>query len=61
MDDGKSNVLFMWNVSNVKNMSNMFQNAMKFNQSLNNWDVSNVIYMEDMFRGTRFKAMGNVD
>ena len=34
-----------WNVSNVTNMSHMFQNAESFNQPLNSWNVSNV---EDM-------------
>jgi surface protein len=31
-----------WEVSNVRNMSAMFEKAATFNQPLNNWDVSNV-------------------
>ena len=38
-----------WNVSNVTNMSCMFNNASSFNQSLNDWDVSNVTDMSGMF------------
>ena len=38
-----------WNVSNVKNMDQMFEDAEKFNQPLNNWDVSNVRDMSYMF------------
>ena len=39
-----------WDVSNVTNMSEMFKNAVVFNQPLNNWDVSNVTNMERMFK-----------
>lgn len=37
-----------WNVSNVKDMSYLFANAIKFNEPLN-WDVSNVENMYCMF------------
>ena len=40
-----------WDVSNVTNMSRMFEDAESFNQPLNNWDVSNVTTMIDMFLG----------
>ena len=30
-----------WNVSNVRNMGFMFNEARSFNQPLNKWDVSN--------------------
>ena len=33
-----------WDVSNVTDMSEMFQNATSFNQPLNNWNVSNVLH-----------------
>ena len=38
-----------WDVSNVIDVSAMFANAYKFNQSLNDWDVSKVTYMNGMF------------
>jgi surface protein len=38
-----------WDVSNVTNMSCMFQDAISFNQNIGKWDVSNVINMEFMF------------
>ena len=40
-----------WDVSNVTNMSDMFEGAESFNQPLNNWNVSNVTYMNNMFAG----------
>ena len=39
-----------WNVSNVTNMSNMFEEESEFNQPLN-WNTSNVINMCSMFDG----------
>ncbi|MCO6497810.1 MAG: BspA family leucine-rich repeat surface protein [Chitinophagaceae bacterium] len=38
-----------WDVSNVEDMSGMFERATEFNQSLNNWDVRNVTKMYAMF------------
>ena len=38
-----------WNVSNVTDMSHMFEGANQFNQSINKWNVSNVINMSGMF------------
>ncbi|MCZ9838933.1 BspA family leucine-rich repeat surface protein [Brachyspira hyodysenteriae] len=38
-----------WNVSNVTNMSGMFQVAESFNQPLDKWDVSKVTTMRAMF------------
>ena len=38
-----------WDVSNVKNMKEMFMDASSFNQPLNNWNVSNVRDMTRMF------------
>ena len=40
-----------WNVSHVKNMSEMFKNTAKFYGGISNWDVSNVENMEGMFYG----------
>ena len=37
------------NLSRVKDMSQMFHNADKFNQPIGNWDVSNVTNMSEMF------------
>ena len=38
-----------WNVSQVRNMRSMFNNAQVFNQDISGWDVSNVTNMEGMF------------
>jgi surface protein len=40
-----------WDVSNVTNMSSMFNYSI-FNQNIGNWDVSSVIDMDSMFRNT---------
>ena len=41
--------LSSWDVSNVTNMSDMFDYAYSFNQDLSAWDVSNVTNMSEMF------------
>ena len=38
-----------WDVSNVTDMSNLFENCYNFNQPLGNWNVSNVTNMKGMF------------
>ncbi|MDA8895495.1 BspA family leucine-rich repeat surface protein [Flavobacteriales bacterium] len=40
-----------WNVSNVTDMSYMFEGASLFNSDISSWDVSNVTDMKYMFRG----------
>ena len=40
--------IIRWDVSNVKNMDNMFHSATNFNGSLDNWDISNVESMNFM-------------
>ena len=46
----------IWDVSNVIDMSYLFQNAILFNQPIGSWDVSNVTTMESMFEeATSFK------
>ena len=40
-----------WDVSNVKDMSGMFEECEKFNCDLSNWDVSSVKDMTAMFSG----------
>ena len=42
-----------WDVSNVKNMSDMFANS-KFNGDISKWDVSNVTNMHGMFYESEF-------
>ncbi|WP_052501725.1 BspA family leucine-rich repeat surface protein [Thiomicrospira microaerophila] len=42
-----------WNLSNVTDISGMFDNAISFNQALNNWDVSNVTNFSSAFEGAR--------
>jgi len=43
------NNLNNWDLSNIINMFDMFNNATSFNQNISNWDVSNVIDMGSMF------------
>jgi surface protein len=40
-----------WDVSQVTDMSNLFQNKTTFNGDISSWDVSNVTDMELMFNG----------
>ena len=40
-----------WDVSNVTDMSNMFEEATSFDQPIGNWDVSKVTNMRSMFGG----------
>ncbi len=42
--------LYNWDVSNVKDMNNMFNSASYFNQPLNNWDMSKVTITSGMFQ-----------
>ena len=42
-----------WNVSNVRNMRNMFLKCEKFNSDISNWDVSKVTDMSGMFCGCK--------
>lgn len=44
-----------WNVSNCKNFSHMFYNAISFNGDLSNWDVSNGKDFSYMFSKTKIK------
>ena len=39
-----------WDVSNVRDMSGMFQGARSFNGDISKWDVSSVVTMKNMFR-----------
>ena len=38
-----------WDVSNVTDMSSLFQNTKEFNQNINSWNVSKVTNMNQMF------------
>jgi len=60
---GNSGNLNSWNTSNITNMSEMFSDAMSFNQPLNNWNVSNVKTMYFMFSQAHSfnKAIDNWD
>ena len=40
-----------WNVSNVKDMRDMFVNCKKFNCDLSDWDISNITRWKNMFDG----------
>ncbi|MEW4925009.1 BspA family leucine-rich repeat surface protein [Algibacter sp. 2305UL17-15] len=43
-----------WEVSNVTNMSNAFENKANFNADISGWDVSNVTEMIGMFSDSQF-------
>ena len=45
-----------WDVSNVTNMSHMFDGNSKFNGDLSKWDVSKVENMSYMFSNTKFNG-----
>lgn len=49
----RSNVsgLYIWNVTNVESMDNMFTDAINFNEDISIWDTSNVKNMAGMFYG----------
>ena len=38
-----------WDVSNIKNMRNMFNNCENFDCDVSNWNIRNVIYMDSAF------------
>ena len=42
-----------WDVSNVRDMKDMFRNAEYFNGDLSKWNVSNVTNMKEMFEGAK--------
>lgn len=42
-----------WDVSNITDMSGMFQGCQSFNQALSQWDVSSVTNMTSMFQDAR--------
>ena len=44
-----------WNVSNITDMSNMFEDS-QFNADISNWDVSNVVNMSKMFYRSKFNS-----
>ena len=46
--NGELEDIELWDVSNVTNMSRLFQGT-SFNQDISNWDVSNVTNMWEMF------------
>ena len=48
-----------WDVSNVTNMGEMFNNCCSFDCDLSKWNVSNAKYMDNMFYGCiNFKGKG---
>ena len=56
IDDNKSALskygdINTWNVSAIKDMSNLFSGKTTFNSDISNWDVSNVTNMQNMFSG----------
>ncbi|MCS4051272.1 surface protein [Salinibacter ruber] len=49
--DASDGNIDQWNVSNVKNMQEVFKGANNFNQDISRWDVSSVTNMDGMFGG----------
>ena len=49
-NNGGSNGINNWDVSNVTDMNSVFNTAYRFNQPIGNWDVSNVTNMYRMFQ-----------
>lgn len=43
----------LWDVSNVTNMTELFKNALHFNEYIGGWNVSNVTNMRGMFANCR--------
>jgi len=48
-----NNSVITWDVSNVTDMSNMFNGAREFNRDISGWDVSSVTNMSGMFQDAR--------
>jgi surface protein len=42
-----------WDVSNVRDMENMFKECEAFNCDISEWDVSNVTTMYSIFNGCK--------
>ena len=49
--------LDLWDVSNVTNMSLMFNDATNFNQNLGDWNITSVTDMTDMFTGVTLSSI----
>ena len=50
-DDRTFGEIGQWDVSNVTDMSRLFQDMKDFNEDISMWNVSNVNYMKFMFNG----------
>ncbi|GMI29358.1 hypothetical protein TrRE_jg12623, partial [Triparma retinervis] len=48
---GKYGEMGSWDVSEVKDMSGLFENQQFFNEDIRGWDVGAVTNMERMFKG----------
>ena len=57
-DEHNQIMYYVWDVSSVIKMNEMFKDAKSFNQSLDKWNVSSVTDMDLMFRGaSSFKQL----
>jgi len=48
-----------WNVSNVTDMSHMFRQTLKFDQSLKCWTVSDAVNLDLMFLNSKMATLTN--
>ena len=59
-DTAFNQAIGVWDVSQVTDMSSMFEGADSFNQPLNGWDVSKVKSMYEMLEELKVGSYGDI-